>query len=324
MGALPLGMIVRILSDRKLQPAALQLVPGDNVVRIDQFCAQPLLVEIAQRFVCVLEEGDAARLSPAQLQSIQSIGCEIVPAGVILPTEAFPDAALPKAVRYLAGDWYFHPLLKPSADRAASRTLALKLVQLVACDADTREIEEIFRREPTLSYHLLRLVNSPGVGAGRVVTSFAQAILILGRSQLRRWLNLLLFASRKDDPRAPMLMARAAVRGRLLEMMARESGLDGAGRERAFMVGMFSLLGCMFGMSLAELLPPLKLDDSITAALLRREGEIGQMLAALEAAEAGDSPTLEALLSSGCDFDQLALEANLWMLDLILTGPADV
>jgi len=317
-------MVIKLLSDRTLQPAALQLVPvGESAEVTTRFCSQPLLLELSHRFTCVLDAGDAAGFSSGDLQALQAMGCKTMPAGAILLTEAFPDASLPEDVRYLAGDWYFRPLAKPGTDRAGSRALALKLVQLVACDADTREIEEIFRREPTLSYHLLRLVNSPGVGAGRVVTSFAQAILILGRSQLRRWLNLLLFASRKDDPRAPMLMARATVRGRLLEMMAREAGLDGAGRERAFMAGMFSLLGAMFGVSLAELLPPLKLDESIVAALLRKEGEIGKLLAALEAAEVGDSSGLAGCLPEGCDFDLLALEANLWMLDLILTEPRD-
>jgi EAL and modified HD-GYP domain-containing signal transduction protein len=152
----------------------------------------------------------------------------------------------------LSGDWYLAPPPKSTPTQAASRALSLKLMQLVATDADTCEIEAIFRQEPVLAYHLLRLVNSLGVGVGRHISSFSQAI---------RWLNLMLFAASRDDYRSAMLIARVAVRARSMELLAKAVGLDRWHQEQAFMVGMFSLLGVLFGMPLPEILSPLKLSD---------------------------------------------------------------
>ncbi|WP_317205115.1 HDOD domain-containing protein [Janthinobacterium sp.] len=234
-----------------------------------------------------------------------------------LPLETAPAPA----VAWIAGDWYLAPPGKPLAAQSASRALALQLVQLVARDADTHEIEALLRHDPTLSYHLLRLVNSGGVGNGRRVASFAQAILILGRQQLRRWLNLMLFAARERDARSAMLLARVAVRARALELLARECGLDRHTQELAFMCGMFSLLGVLFGAPLPELLAPLMVDEAVQAALLSRGGELGALLALLEAAEQERYPELARRLAAlgleAGQFHAAALAAHLWMLGVV-------
>ncbi|MFC5302710.1 EAL and HDOD domain-containing protein [Azospira restricta] len=322
MGVLSQRIVLRLLADAGLRPAALQLIP--LAAAEDELAAgfsRPALAELAAAFPCVIAAGDDARLPPAIRDAARAAGCRIVDDGAILVPDAPPAAPLPGGVRYLAGDALLQLPARSVADKTGSRTLALRLAQLVASDAETREIEEVFRLEPTLSYHLLRLVNSPGVGAGRQITSFAQAILILGRNQLRRWLNLLLFAARKDDPRAPMLMARASARARSLELLAKAAGYDRDGQERAFMAGMFSLLGVMFGMPLADVLQPLRLDESVVAALLRREGELGDLMAAVEAGERGDLDRLAGRLADAVaadvDVDGIFLDAHRWTLGLI-------
>jgi c-di-GMP-related signal transduction protein len=170
---------------------------------------------------------------------------------------------------------------------AASRALALKLVQLVSADADTHEIEALLRQDPTLSYHLLRLVNSLGMGAARKVTSFSQAILILGRAQLRRWLNLMLFSSRESDPALGHAAVACGGAGRSMELLARRWARTSPARA-GFMVGMFSLLGVLFGMPLAEVLQPLTISEELSQALLQRAGTLGQLLSLVEAAEHAD------------------------------------
>jgi EAL and modified HD-GYP domain-containing signal transduction protein len=218
------------------------------------------------------------------------------------------------------GDWPLRAPAKSSGAQAASRATALQLVQLVANDAATHEIENILRRDPTLSYQLLKLVNSLAMGAGRKVTSFSQAILILGRQQLRRWLNLMVFAARSDDVRSPMLLARVAVRARTMELLARETGQGKQVQEQAFMTGMFSLLGVLFGVPLGELLAPLNLGDATQRALLSKSGELGELLALVEAAEHSDlvavAKGLEALQLAPLEFNRTVVEANLWMLGM--------
>ena len=308
------------LADHQKRPRALWLDPGPAPQdALPALLAHEEWRSLAGTMPCWLGADTHAALDPALQQAAADAGLRVLPPGQPIRAEAaFPADA--GAGDWIAGGWYRLPPGKPSSGQAASRTRALQLVQLVVTDADTRDIEAVLRQDATLSYHLLRLVNSLAMGGEREITSFAQAILILGRQQLRRWLNLMLFAARDDDPRSAMLMANVATRARMLELLAQACGHDRLGQEQAFMAGMFSLLGVLFGLPLAEVLRPLPLGDTVQAALLRQEGELGALLLAVQQAEAGDHPALAASLAGrGLDaatFNALQAEALRWMLDV--------
>lgn len=260
--------------------------------------------------------------TPAPLATVlASLGVTPLPAGALADADAHPGDTFAGTVEWLPGTWYLQPPGQAVSPPAASRAFALKLVQLVATDADTHEIEEVFRRDSSLSYHLLRLVNSVAMGLNRTVTSFSQAILLIGRQQLRRWLNFILFAARDDDPRSAMLLARVAVRARSMELLAKAAGLDRPQQDQAFMTGMFSLLSVLFGQPLETMLQPLKLGDALLAALLRREGVLGQLLQTVEAAETADAAQLllrlQALGIAPEAYTPITIEAHRWMLDAV-------
>lgn len=309
---------VELLSDRNRQPTALLL--GFNadaegflpLVRHEEFRT------LASCIPCLAQAGT---LLPALEQAVQEAGCRLVPAASIARVEQRTDSPLPDGANWIAGHWYMAPPAKSVGNQAASRALALQLVQLVSTDADTHEIEAVLRHDPALSYHLLRLVNSLGMGMSRQITSFSQAILILGRAQLRRWLNLMLFSSRSGDERSAMLLARVAARARLMELLAKSSGMDKSGQESAFMAGMFSLLGVLFGMPLEEVLRPLKISDALHSALFDHEGELGDLLTLVEAAEHADHDALlaglQALAVPAHEFNVLTVEAHAWMLHVV-------
>jgi len=312
----PCPVFLQLLADRLGKPAALVLCTGGQG---EPEALPPALTALAEQLPCHYRTGVTAGLADA----LGSAGWTRLAGTTVLQAEAAFPTAVPAGIAYIGGDWPLAPPPKPVGQQAASRALALQLVQLVSNDADTHEIEALLRRDPTLSYHLLRLVNSLGSGGtavGRKVTSFSQAILILGRQQLRRWLNLMLFASREGDVRSAMLLARVSVRARLMELLARAAGLDKQRQEQAFMAGMFSLLGVLFGSPLAQVLAPLALADGVQRALLERTGELGTLLAVVEAAERGEfdavADGLEAVQLDGAEFNGLVAEACAWMLSV--------
>ena len=302
-------VFLQLLADRNGKPAGLVLDAGASALPDDELAA------LAADYPCYVREG--LEQAGAWLEA----GWRALPAAQTLRTNLiFDKAALAAGVTLIEGDWPLAPPPKAVGAQAASRALALQLVQLVTNDADTHEIEALLRRDPTLSYHLLKLVNSLGMGTGRRVSSFGQAILILGRQQLRRWLNLMLFSAREGDIRSPMLLARVAVRAQALELLARATGLGKAQQEQAFMTGMFSLLGVLFGMPLADVLAPLTISEAVQQALLSKEGELGELLALVEAGERGDFAALdgrlEALQLDAAEFNLAVAEAHRWMLSV--------
>lgn len=179
---------------------------------------------------------------------------------------------------------------------APSRLLLLELLAKVANDADSHEIETIIKRDPQLSYHLLKLVNSVGFALTTRISSFNQAITLLGRRQLQRWLQLLLYAHTRDGDKANPLLPRAAMRAGLTEALCQASGGTPEMYDRAFMAGMFSLLDELFGMPIEEIVGPLHLADDVYTALTRHSGALGALLNAVAAGE-GDGAELAARLA---------------------------
>src|SRR5664279_1832571 len=276
-------VFLHLLADRNLNPGSVELHVGEGdfngllpLIADDRFSA------FAEDFPCLVGTKLAKQLPPELLAALLVAGCSLTPDEAVYRFDEPSKPMLPPTAQWLTGDWYLAPPSRMTGHQAASRALSLKLLQRVAADADTHEIESIFRQDPVLAYHLLRLVNSLGVGVGRSISSFSQAIFILGRQQLKRWLNLMLFAAGQDDYRSAMLLARVAVRARHMELLAKAGGLDRSVQDQAFMAGMFSLLGVLFGMPLAEVLAPLNLNDSLTGAVLRRTGELGRLLHTVE------------------------------------------
>ena len=184
-----------------------------------------------------------------------------------------------------------------------ARLKLLKLLNLVKQDGDTREIEAIFREEAKLSYNLLRLVNSVAVGARTKISNCSQAIAILGRRQLQRWLQLLIYANNLADGNTPNpLMQLAAARGRQIELLS--AAIDPIPdvpelSDNAFMTGLFSLLGVLINLPMNEILKEIPLQDAVANALSNPtdDGVLGQLLTAVSAGEAGDFEAAVRILS---------------------------
>ena len=309
-------LFFRVLADCGGRPAALLLDGGaGDSATLAALTAHAHVDALADAMPCLFR-GEAVGDELAAALMVH--GWRPLGAGTLCRVdERLVAEFLPRGTEWVDGDWCMAPPPKASGAQAASRVTALQMVQLVARDAATHEIEALLRRDPTLSYNLLRLVNSLGVGGGRRITSFSQALLLLGRQQLRRWLNLMLFAARQGDVRSNMLLARVAMRARALELLAKARGLDKNTQEQAFMAGMFSLLGVLFGLPLAEVLAPLALGEAVHGALLRRDGELGMLLTLYEAAEKGDldgaGVQVDGLQIDRADFNEAMIDAALWM-----------
>ncbi|MDD2310465.1 MAG: EAL domain-containing protein [Desulfuromonadaceae bacterium] len=200
----------------------------------------------------------------------------------------------------------------------------LKLLQQLTMGASIEVIEITFKEHPGLSYNLLKLVNSVALGMREKIKTLRHAILMLGMNQLRRWTQLSLFSEHDVRGINHPLLEMAAVRGRLMEVMLKQS----AGRagndeqaETAFMVGILSLLDVLFEIPMEEIIANLNLTEDVSSALLKREGKLGKMLMLAEKLEVTDFETVTVLLGQcGVSLDQLLtaqLEAFNWRSSIV-------
>jgi EAL and modified HD-GYP domain-containing signal transduction protein len=221
--------------------------------------------------------------------------------------------------------YYFAKPSILSVKRADPAHLTLmKLLGLVLGDAETHEIEQAFKQSPGLTYNLMRLVNSVAAGVGKKIGSVSQAIMVLGRRQLQRWLQLSLFTLQPGSRYPSPLMQLAASRGKFMEILAGKENPDRDYRDEAFMTGILSLLDVLLGMPHEEIIAQLNLTENVRMALLRREGDLGRLLLLAEYVEQADRTSAAALLdkSPGLslhDLTQAELEALAWVNDFVKT-----
>src|SRR5471032_2144068 len=118
---------------------------------------------------------------------------------------------------YFQGYYFAKPVIMSGKKLSPSQLAVMQLMTLVTSDVDNLEIERAIKRDVSLALNLLRLVNTPAVGARQRIDSLSQAVTILGRRQLQRWLQIMLYAepSKRGHSMTPLLML-ATTRGRLL------------------------------------------------------------------------------------------------------------
>lgn len=227
-----------------------------------------------------LELGEAG--AEGQLRQLADWGFD----GLLLAEKIETDADF-RACRRLGFDLfqgYF--LSRPQTVRGerlpADRLSVLRLVAALQ-DPSTQlpELERILGADATLSYRVLKLINSALFGLPQEVDSLRQTIVLLGLDRLRSWASLLALG-RMDDK--PVELRRMALRrARTCEQLAVAAGRPSP--EAHFTVGLFSLLDAFFDLPLPELLERVPLAEEFTRALLHGEGSLGEALACARAIE---------------------------------------
>jgi EAL and modified HD-GYP domain-containing signal transduction protein len=235
-------------------------------------------------------------------------------------TRAEYEACLDLGFDYFQGYYFAKPSVLGGRKLSPSQIAVLNLLNLVTSDVDNIEIERAVKKDVTLALNLLRLVNTPAVGARQRIDSVSQALVVLGRRQLQRWLQIMLYAepSTRGHNQTPLLML-ATTRGRLMELLAKR--LRPSQRQLgdiAFTAGIMSLMDALFGIPMADIVEQIPVNEEIRKALLLREGFFGELLQLAEHIEQADSeddavvPTLKALAISSDDMVELEMEAYQW------------
>jgi EAL and modified HD-GYP domain-containing signal transduction protein len=188
---------------------------------------------------------------------------------------------------YFQGYHFARPHMLSGKKIAPSDVAILALLDLLKSQADDRTIETAVKRDALVSLNLLRLVNSRAARPGQRIDSLAQALQLLGRRQLQRWLQILLYTApgATVELKSPLLQM-ASTRGKLLELMSlKVTPNDPAAADTAFTVGIMSLTEAMLSVPMHDILENVDVAAEVRAALIDRTGTFGQMLRVAEVLE---------------------------------------
>jgi EAL and modified HD-GYP domain-containing signal transduction protein len=278
------------------------------------------LVELVDVIKIDIKAVDPARLA-GLTQALQRANKTLL-AEKVETVEEF-QLCLELGFEYFQGFYFARPAILSGKKIAPSELAILHLLELVNSDADNHTIELAVKRDALISLNLLRLVNTPAAGVRGKIDTLGQALEVLGRRQLQRWLQILLYATpgAKVELNLPLLQM-ATTRGKMLELMSLKLHPgQRAVADMGFTVGIMSLTDALFSMSMKDILVTVDVADEVCAALLDREGEYGDMLNVvelLEKARSGKALTtaLRHLDLTIKDLREIELAAFEWVNEL--------
>lgn len=217
---------------------------------------------------------------------------------------------------YFQGYYYAMPHNVRGRKISSGAAAKIDLMNMVQNDCDNIEkIVEHLKFDPSISYRLLRYINSPAFGLSSSVDTLQRASAILGSVKLCKWLSLVLLSDLTPKDKTQELYRRSLERARFFEEMSQHDYLDFPA-ESCFTFGLLSLLGVLLDMDMADIVEQLPLSQSLKDGYvdentrLYRFLNLVRMLEQSSVESIGDE--LNALDVEFKTISQSYLEATLW------------
>ena len=189
---------------------------------------------------------------------------------------------------HFQGYFFSRPVVYRGHDLRGHRASYAQLIaEASQSEIDLARLETIIKTDVSLSYKLLRYINSVSFGWKQRIASVGHALALLGQDQVHRW-AMLVSVSGLAEGKPTELSIMSALRARLCEGLA-GIGVAGPGVHEldGFMLGMFSLMDAILDTPMAEALEGVPLSAEVSAALLGEPNRARQVLDAVVAYERG-------------------------------------
>lgn len=188
---------------------------------------------------------------------------------------------------FFQGDFFSKPTELDKKDVPVHKINFMQMLKEInQPEIDFDKIENIIKHDVSLTYKLLRMINSSAFGIKNEVKSIKQALVLLGQIEVKKWITLIILSNIGDD-KPDELMKKTLLRAKLLEVVASLAGL-GQDASDLFLVGMFSLIDAMINQPLESILEGLPLDNDIKNTLLGNESRFQKIYQLVLSYEKGD------------------------------------
>jgi len=209
---------------------------------------------------------------------------------------------------YFQGFFFARPEKMSGSKLPPDRARILQLMERIHDPSvELSELKAIILHDVALSYSILRLINSAYFPTRTRVESVQHAVALLGVEGTRAWLTVIAMSYLGNKPRE--LQVQGLLRAR---MTSKVGGLLGESPNRAFLVGLLSILDALMDRPLTDLLDQIPIVNSVRKALLERSGLLGEALALVLSYERGQWADLEEAALSPGQIGQAYLDALDW------------
>ena len=194
------------------------------------------------------------------------------------------------SIKFLQGRYYQGMKVNLNKELPLSVHTILEVIAELNSDGCDARLEGFFRENPALSLQMLKMVNSAAIGAGKEISSIRHAIMILGRGQIMRWLQVMLYVIDSHVKMPTMLLYTVIWRAKFMELMSTQCNHHGSivHHDAVFITGILSLADMLLNETIESIVIKMSLAKTIQDALLNRTGLAGDLLALAEALEAAE------------------------------------
>ena len=209
---------------------------------------------------------------------------------------------------YMEGPYVAERLTTKAHSSAYIQSNFFRLMVAVTSDEpNVEEIEQMIGADASLSYGLLKMVNSAYFALRHRATTIRQAIMTLGLGQLRQWIYLLSASSAdtKLDPSSEEFLKRSFMRANFCSELMNYAKDMPISKSEAYLMGMFSTLNYLIDAPLEEILVEVPVAEEIKRALLHREGRCGKLYELVLSYEAANWEKISTLV------EELGIPSNL-------------
>jgi c-di-GMP-related signal transduction protein len=185
---------------------------------------------------------------------------------------------------YFQGYFFCRPELVIGREVPASRVHYVRLLEMVSRrEIDMLELEKLLKQEASISYRLLRYLNSPVFGMALEVKSIRHAMAILGEREMRRWIRLVVAVGAAEQTCSELVLM-GLTRARFCEMLSDRVQSNGD----LFLMGLLSMMDAILEVSMEVLLEQIPVERETKAVLLGQKSTLQPLLQLMLAHESGN------------------------------------
>ena len=184
------------------------------------------------------------------------------------------------------GYFFSKPEILSSRDLSADQITKIKLINAAAkTDIDLDEMEDLIKTNVSVSFKLLKFINSAYFSRAISIDTIHDAMVVLGSDALKKFINIVVAADLNED-KPNELIRSSVVRARMCEHFA---GMTKTGftPDEMFTLGLFSRMDAILDMSMADILKQITLSDRFKDALMGKNRTFQQILALVTCFEQG-------------------------------------
>jgi len=218
------------------------------------------------------------------------------------------------------GYFFCRPILMKNRNIPSNRLFHLQILQMLHNNPlNLHQLSDLLKKDTSLTYRLMRLVNSPICAMRQEIRSIETALLVVGEETFRRVATLAI-TSEMNSGQSMEILRMAFVRGRFCELASKLCCMDST---EQYLLGMLSMVPAMLRVSIDDLAPQLPLRADIRGALLGREVKERSLLQWLECTERGDWVQCDATMKANAlqaeDMVRCYSEAMIWAEEALAT-----